>query len=72
MNWYLLALNTAAGRIETFALSRCRPLAGTGQQFARQVGFHSPAFFKNAFGISQADKPWKVRRLFGPPPYPYR
>jgi predicted DNA-binding transcriptional regulator YafY len=23
-----------------------------------------PAFFKDAFGISQADKPWKVRLLF--------
>jgi hypothetical protein len=29
-NWYLLALNPAAGRIESFALSRCRTLAGTG------------------------------------------
>jgi proteasome accessory factor B len=57
-------LNTAARRIETFALSRCRSLAGTGQRFARPVGFHAPAFFKDAFGISQADKPWKVRPLF--------
>ena len=57
-------MNTAAGRIETFALSRCRFLAGTGQHFARPVGFHAPAFFKDALGISQADKPWKVRLLF--------
>jgi predicted DNA-binding transcriptional regulator YafY len=64
LNWYLLALNTAAGRVETFALSRCRSLAGTGQHFARPAGFHAPAFFKDAFGISQADKPWKVRLLF--------
>jgi hypothetical protein len=63
-NWYLLALNTAAGRIETFALSRCRSVEGSGQHFARLVGFHAPAFFKDALGISQADNPWKVRLLF--------
>ena len=55
---------TAMTCIETFALSRCRSLAGTGQHFARPVGFHAPAFFKNAFGISQADKPWNVRLSF--------
>ena len=64
LNCYLLALNTAAGRIGTFALSRCRSLAGIGQHFARPAGFSAPAFFKDAFGISQADKPWKVRLLF--------
>ena len=63
-NWYLLALNSAARRIETFALSRCRSIEGSGQHFARPVGFHAPAFFKDALGISQADKPWKVRLLF--------
>ena len=56
-NWYLLALNTAAGRMETFALSRCRSLAGTGQHFARPAAFDPKAFFKDAFGISQADNP---------------
>ena len=50
--------------METFALSRCRSLAGTGQHFARPVGFHAEAFFKDAFGISQADKTWKVRLIF--------
>ena len=64
MHLYLLALNMAAGRIETFALSRCRSIEGSGQHFARPVGFHAPAFFKDALGISQADKPWKVRLLF--------
>ncbi len=64
-NWYLLALNTAAGRLETFALSRCRRLAGTGQRFARPAAFDPRAFFKDAFGISQADGPWRVRLLFG-------
>ena len=63
-NWYLLALNAAVGRIETFALSRCRSIEGAGQHFARHVGFHAPAFFKDALGISQANKPWKVRLLF--------
>jgi proteasome accessory factor B len=63
-NWYLLALNTAAGRLETFALSRCRSLAGTGQHFPRTTEFDPTAFFKDAFGISQADQPWKVRLLF--------
>jgi proteasome accessory factor B len=65
-NRYLLALNTAAGRLETFALSRCRSLAGTGQHFPRTTGFDPKAFFKDAFGISHADQPWKVRLLFAP------
>jgi predicted DNA-binding transcriptional regulator YafY len=62
-NWYLLALNPAAGHIESFALSRCRTLAGTGQYFTRPPGFDAAAFFKDAMGISQADKPWNVRLL---------
>ena len=64
MNWYLLALNTAATHIETFALSRCRSVAGAGEHFARSAGFDARSFFKDAFGISQAEKPWKVRLLF--------
>ena len=63
-NWYLVALNTAAGRMETFALSRCRSLAGTGQHFPSPVAFDPKAFFKDAFGISQADQSWSVRLLF--------
>ena len=63
-NWYLLALNTAAGRMETFALSRCRSLAGTGQHFPRPVAFDPKTFFKDAFGISQADQSWSVRLFF--------
>jgi group II intron reverse transcriptase/maturase len=38
-NWYVLARNTAAGHMETFALSRCRSLvkpAGTGASRERQ------------------------------------
>ena len=63
-NWYLLALNTAAGRVETFALSRCRSLDGTGQHFPSPVAFDPKAFFKDSFGISHADQPWSVRLLF--------
>jgi proteasome accessory factor B len=63
-NWYLLALNTSAGRTETFALSRCRSLAATGQHFPRPAAFDPNTFFKDAFGISQAGQPWKVRLLF--------
>jgi predicted DNA-binding transcriptional regulator YafY len=63
-NWYLLALNTAAGRMETFALSRCRSLVGTAEHFTRPAAFDPKAFFKDAFGISQADKPWNARLLF--------
>jgi predicted DNA-binding transcriptional regulator YafY len=62
-NWYLLALNPTS-RMETFALSRCRSIAGTGDHFARSAGFDPRRFFRDAFGISQAEKPWKVRLLF--------
>jgi predicted DNA-binding transcriptional regulator YafY len=64
-NSYLLALNSVAGRIETFALSRCGSMEGCGQHFPRPVAFDPKAFFKDAFGISQADQPWSVRLLFG-------
>jgi len=63
-NWYLVALNSAAGRMETFALSRCRSIVGTGQHFARSPGFDARTFFKDGFGISQAEAPWQVRLLF--------
>ena len=63
-NWYLVACNTANRRIETFALSRCRSMAGTGQAFERPAGFDARSFFKDGFGISQAEKAWQVRLLF--------
>ena len=63
-NWYLVAFNTVAGRIETFALSRCRTIEGTGEHFLRPPGFDARSFFKDAFGISQAEKLWRVRLLF--------
>ncbi len=46
-------------------LSRCRTLAGSGQHFTRPPGFDAAAFFKDAFGVSQADQPWNVRLRFG-------
>jgi proteasome accessory factor B len=63
-NWYVVALNAAAGRVETFALSRCRGLGGTGEHFGRPAGFDPRTFFRDAFGISQADQAWKVRLVF--------
>jgi proteasome accessory factor B len=63
-NWYLVALNPAAGRMETFALSRCRGIGGNGEYFERQAGFDAKGFFAGAFGISQAERPWKVRLVF--------
>lgn len=63
-NWYLLARNTLSARMETFALSRCRSITGTGEHFARSASFDARGFFQDAFGISHAQKPWKVRLLF--------
>jgi len=63
-NWYLVALNAAARRVETFALSRCRALGGGGEHFAPPAAFDARAFFAGAFGISQAERPWKVRLVF--------
>ena len=37
---------------------------GTRQHFSRPAAFDARSFFENAFGISQADRPWKVRLLF--------
>ena len=65
-NWYVLARNVAAGRCQTFALSRCRALAPTGEHFERPPNFDAGALFRDAFGISQADTVWKVRLLFSP------
>ena len=63
-NWYLLAQNPAAGHQETFALSRCLELTGTGEYFAWPAGFQASAGLKDAFGISQADQPWQVHLIF--------
>lgn len=63
-NWYLLALNRASARMETFALSRCRSITATGEHFVRSARFDARRFFRDALGISQADKPWTVRLRF--------
>ena len=63
-NWYLLGLNAAAGRVETFALSRCHSMGESGEHFARPAAFDPKAFFQDAFGISHSDRLWKVRLLF--------
>jgi proteasome accessory factor B len=63
-NWYLVARNTGNGRIETFALSRCRSMVGMGQGFERPAGFDARSFFRDGFGISQAEQAWQVRLLF--------
>jgi len=63
-NWYLVAWNAAAERLETFALSRCRSLGGTGEHFSHAAAFDPRAFFKDALGISQAERPWKVGLVF--------
>ncbi len=55
-NWYRVARNAVAGRVETFALSRCRSLGGTGEHFAHPGAFDPQAFFRDAFGISQAEE----------------
>ena len=65
-NWYVLAGNVAAGRMETFALSRCRDLSETGEHFERPAHGEPRAYFRDAFGISRADQPWKVRLRFSP------
>jgi len=65
-NWYALALNTAKGRVETFALSRFRRMEATGHTFARPADFHPETFARQAFGITGGEPPMKVRLLFEP------
>jgi predicted DNA-binding transcriptional regulator YafY len=53
-----------------------RELEVSGRTVMRDLDFlgdnlHAPAFFKDTFGISQADKPWKVRLLFAREVAPY-
>jgi predicted DNA-binding transcriptional regulator YafY len=65
-NWYVLAGKVPGGRVATFALSRCRQVGGTGEHFWRPPGFDPRAYLRQAFGISRADQPWKVRLRFSP------
>jgi predicted DNA-binding transcriptional regulator YafY len=63
-NWYLLARNVKAEKVETFALSRCRALARTSEHFQRPKDFDARTFLREGFGITGAAKAWKVRLLF--------
>lgn len=63
-NWYVLARNVRAGKVETFALSRCRALAGNGEHFQRPSDFDGRAFLRRGFGITGAPQAWQVRLLF--------
>ena len=65
-NWYMLAVKSPGGGMEIFALSRCRGIESTGERFARQEGFKAKDFFRNAFGITVGEKPWRVRLVFAP------
>ena len=63
-NWYLLAMNRAAEKMETFALSRCRTCCPTQVHFQRDKGFDARRFIRDWFGVTLSEKPWKVRLLF--------
>lgn len=65
-NWYVLALNTAKDRVETFALSRFRQIDSTGQTFTRPDGFSPETYARAAFGIVGGEELIKVRLLFEP------
>ena len=65
-NWYLLALNAAKGRVESFALSRFRRIEGLGRTFDRRQDFDARAHARQAFGIAGGEKPMKIRLLFEP------
>jgi proteasome accessory factor B len=61
---YALALNTAKARTETFALSRFRQIAATGQTFTRPAAFSPEKYARQAFGIVGGEASIKVRLLF--------
>jgi predicted DNA-binding transcriptional regulator YafY len=65
-NWYTLALNTAKGRVETFALSRFKRMEGTEQTFTCPAEFSPETYARKAFGIVGGEEPIKVRLLFDP------
>ena len=65
-NWYLMAWNVEKDRIATFALSRFRRVAATGQAFTRPAEFSPETYARQAFGIVGGEEPIKVRLLFGP------
>jgi predicted DNA-binding transcriptional regulator YafY len=64
-------MNTAKGRVETFALSWFRQIVATRQTFKRPAEFSPEACARQAFGIVGAEEPIKVRLLFEPKPAAY-
>jgi len=65
-NWYLMAWNMEKERVATFALSRFRRIAATGQAFTRPVEFSPEIYARQAFGIVGGGESIKVRLLFEP------
>ncbi|AKJ65198.1 helix-turn-helix transcriptional regulator [Kiritimatiella glycovorans] len=65
-NWYLMSWNAEKGRVATFALSRFRRIAATGQGYTRAAEFSPETYARQAFGIVGGEKPIKVRLLFEP------
>jgi hypothetical protein len=65
-NWYVLALNSAKGRVGTFSLSRFRKVEVTGRTFQRPEDFDARSHARQAFGITAGEKPMRVRLLFEP------
>jgi hypothetical protein len=61
----VLALNSANGRVGTFAaLSRFRKVEGTGRTFQRPEGFDARSHARQAFGITGGERPMRIRLLF--------
>jgi predicted DNA-binding transcriptional regulator YafY len=65
-NWYLMARNVEKGRVATFALSRFRRIAATGQIHTRAAEFSPETYARQAFGIVGGEKTIKVRLLIEP------
>ena len=54
------------GRVATFALSRFRRIAATGQIHTRAAEFSPETYARQAFGIVGGEKTIKVRLVFEP------
>lgn len=65
-NWYLMAWNVEKKRVATFALSRFRRIAATGQVYTRAAEFSPETYARQAFGIVGGEQPIRVRLLFEP------
>ncbi len=61
-----MARNVEKERVATFALSRFRQIATTGQTFTRPAEFSPETYARQAFGIVGGEEPIKVRLLFEP------